>query len=73
MLREEFAIDDDVVGRIGRIVHDLDLKEHKYGAPEAEVIGRMVEGLRALHADDTTLLEHGIEMFEALARSFEGR
>jgi hypothetical protein len=73
VLREEFAIDDDVVGRIGRIVHDLDLKEHKYGAPEAEVIGRMVEGLRALHADDATLLEHGMEMFEALARSFGER
>ena len=73
VLREEFAIDDDVVVRIARIVHDLDLKEHKYGAPEADVIGRMVEGLRALHADDTTLLEHGIEMFEALARSFGGR
>jgi hypothetical protein len=31
----------------------------------------MVEGLRALHADDSTLLERGISMFDALARSFE--
>jgi hypothetical protein len=73
VLCDEFGIDDQVVVRIGRIVHDLDLKEHKYNAPEAEVIGRMVDGLRALHADDATLLEHGIEMFEALARSFGGR
>ena len=49
----------------------LDLKENTYGAPEAVVIGRMIEGLRAVHADDATLLEHGMGMFEALARSFE--
>jgi hypothetical protein len=59
------------VQRIAQIVHDLDLKENKYGAPEAAVIGRMVDGLRALHADDATLLAQGIGMFEALARSFE--
>jgi hypothetical protein len=31
----------------------------------------MVEGLRQLHADDHVLLEHGMAMFEALARSFD--
>jgi hypothetical protein len=30
-----------------------------------------VEGLQALHGDDATLLEQGIAMFDALARSFE--
>jgi hypothetical protein len=34
-------------------------------------VRRIVEGLRALRADDRTALEHGIVVFDALARSFE--
>lgn len=71
VLCEEFGITAAPAVRIGQIVHDLDLKETKYGAPETAVIGRMVEGLRAVHADDAALLEQGIGMFEALARSLE--
>jgi len=67
----EFGISAPAVSHIARIVHDLDLKENTYGLPEAAVIGRMVEGLRALHADDAVLLEQGMAMFDALARSFE--
>ena len=71
VLCEEFGIATAPVTRIAQIVHDLDLKENKYGASEAAVIGRMVDGLRAVHADDGALLEQGIGMFDALARSFE--
>ena len=73
VLCEEFGIAATPVTRIAQIVHDLDLKENKYSAPEAAVIGRMIDGLRAVHTDDATLLEHGIRMFEALARSFEDK
>jgi hypothetical protein len=73
VLCEEFGITAAQVLRIAQIVHDLDLKENKYSAPEAAVIGRLVDGLRAAHADDATLLEQGIAMFDALARSFERR
>jgi hypothetical protein len=71
VLCEEFGITPAPVTRIAQIVHDLDLKENKYSAPEAAVVGRMIDGLRAVHADDATLLEQGIGMFEALARSLE--
>jgi hypothetical protein len=60
----------DPVGRIAHIVHDLDLKENRYSAPEAPALAHLVEGLRQLHADDAQLLERGMEMFEALYRSF---
>jgi hypothetical protein len=73
VLCEEFGITAPPVARIAQIVHDLDLKENRYGAPEAAVIGRMIDGLRAVHADDATLLEQGIGMFDALARSFEAK
>jgi hypothetical protein len=66
-----FGLSDAVVVQVGEIVHDLDLKETRYAAPEGPAVGRMVEGLRLLHPGDPALLEQGIAMFEALARSFE--
>ncbi|HWW88141.1 MAG TPA: chromate resistance protein ChrB domain-containing protein [Vicinamibacterales bacterium] len=66
-----FDLGSPAVARIGHIVHDLDMKEARYSLPEAPAIGRLVDGLRQMHPDDLTLLEDGIGLFEALARSFE--
>jgi hypothetical protein len=66
---DRFAITDPAVRHIGRIVHDLDLKEAKYNETETATIGRLVEGLRRAHHDDQALLQSGIDMFEALYRS----
>ena len=71
VLAKRFKIIDPAVARLAQIVHDLDMKESVYGAPESPAVGRMVEGLRHVHAEDPPLLEQGIAMFEALARSFE--
>ena len=73
VLCEAFGIADAAVAQIARIVHDLDLKEHKYAMADAPAIGRLIEGLRARHTDDATLLEEGIGLFETLSRSFEAR
>jgi hypothetical protein len=70
VLARRFRIVDRAVKRLGQIVHDLDTKDRRYGTPEAPAVERMVTGLRQLHADDGVLLEQGILMFEALARSF---
>jgi hypothetical protein len=69
-MAQRFVLTDPAITRIGQIVHDLDMKESRYGLPEAVAVGHMVEGLRYLYAKDDALLEHGITMFEALARSF---
>jgi hypothetical protein len=73
VLCAEFGIVRSSVAKIAQIVHDVDLKEHKYEAPEAATINRMIEGLRALHPDDATLLDQGIALIEAFARSFEAK
>jgi hypothetical protein len=70
-LVHRFAIADPAVGRLAGIVHDLDLKDARFGAPEAAAVGAMVDGLQALYPDDHVLLEQGMTMFEALYRSFE--
>jgi hypothetical protein len=69
-MAQRFVLKDPAITRIGQIVHDLDMKEARYGLPEAVAVGHMVEGLRSLYAKDDVLLEHGITMFESLARSF---
>lgn len=71
VLAQRFAIADPAVAKLAQIVHDLDMKETVYGAPEAPAVERMVDGLRQVHADDGPLLAQGMAMFEALARSFD--
>ena len=69
-LTARFAIRDAAVDRIAEIVHDLDLKDGKYGAPEAATLGLAIEGLQLSSPDDGMLLDQGITLFEALYRSF---
>lgn len=69
VLCDRFAIADEGVRRLATIVHDVDLKDGRYGRPEAPIVARMVEGLRATYADDDELLAHGVAMFAALYES----
>ncbi len=65
-----FGITDPAVTRIAQIVHDLDLKDRRFGAPDAGTVGTLIEGLQLTTADDDVLLEHGITLFESLYRAF---
>lgn len=67
---ERFGIRDPAVLSLSRVVHDLDLKEAKFGMPEGPAVARLVDGLRETYADDAQLLEQGVVMIEALYRSF---
>jgi hypothetical protein len=69
-LAVRFAIRDAAVERIAQIVHDLDLKDGRFGAPEAATLGVAIDGLQLAAADDGLLLEQGMTLFEALYRSF---
>jgi hypothetical protein len=71
VLQERFGVRDPAVKRIAEIVHDIDLKENRYKSPHAATVANLVEGLRASIPDDTTLLEQGIVIFEALYQSFQ--
>ena len=68
---QRFGISSPPVDWLGRIVHDIDLKDDSYAEDEAPAIGRLVDGLRQMYADDQELLERGITMFAALYRSYE--
>src|SRR5262249_37581689 len=66
VLCDHFGIDDAGVRHIAKVVHDVDLKDQRYRLPEAPVIARLIEGLRAAYADDNDLLAHGMAMFAGL-------
>ena len=69
VLRDTFGLTDPALGRVGAIVHDLDLKDARYGASEAPAIGLVIDGLQLAHDDDEALLEAGITLFDALYRA----
>jgi hypothetical protein len=66
-----FGIQEPATARVAAIVHDLDLKDARFGAPEGATIGTVVEGLQLAYADDEALLAQGMSLFEALYRAFE--
>lgn len=66
VLCARFALTDARLGEIAELVHDLDLKDGRFARAEALVLGALIEGLRALHNEDDTLLDQGIHLFEAL-------
>jgi hypothetical protein len=66
-----FHVDGPALSRIASIVHDLDLKDSKFGAPECSTVGAVIDGLQLAHRDDDTLLEQGMALFDCLYRSFE--
>jgi hypothetical protein len=65
VLCTRFALAEPGLRRLAEIVHDLDLKDSRFGRPEV-VLGTLVEGLQKLHGSDDDLLEQGIALFEAL-------
>jgi hypothetical protein len=68
VLARRFGVKAAPVRWLGRVVHDVDLREERYAEPEAPGVALAVEGLRARHESDAELLEAGIALFAALAR-----
>jgi hypothetical protein len=69
-LMARFGINDAAVTRLSEVVHDLDLKDGKFAAPEAVTLGAAIDGLQLSCGDDHQLLDQGIILFEAMYRSF---
>ncbi|MHC4357186.1 MAG: chromate resistance protein ChrB domain-containing protein [Planctomycetota bacterium] len=61
-----FAIKDKTVWEIAKIVHDVDLRDGKYGMQEAKGIELILRGLMQTLKDDQSLFEAGISLFETL-------
>ena len=66
-----FGISEPAVTELATIVHDLDLKDEKFRAPETATVGALIDGLQLTHTDDEALLVSGMALFDALYHSKE--
>jgi hypothetical protein len=60
-----YDLDDPVLWEIAKIVHEGDLNDERYDAPEAPGIDVLLRGLKMLH-DDDELLVLTAPLFDAL-------
>lgn len=70
VLCDTFHLSEPALSSIAATVHDLDLKDGRFAAPEAPAIGLVIEGLRLAQPDDQHLLTAGMTLFDALYRAF---
>jgi hypothetical protein len=61
---------DAALAAIGEIVHDIDLKDAKFGREEANGIARVMEGIAAASKDDHRRIERGSAIFDDLYELF---
>ncbi|HWZ57894.1 MAG TPA: chromate resistance protein ChrB domain-containing protein [Gemmatimonadaceae bacterium] len=70
-LVRRFGLDTDAALRaVAEVVHDIDIKDAKFGRAEAAGVARLVEGIAAKYAADPDRLEHGSVLFDTLYESF---
>lgn len=58
---------------IAEIIHDIDLKDGKFGRPETAGIERLITGICAVHKNDELRLARGSALFDDLYESFSRR
>ena len=72
-LLERFGLSDDAgLAAIAEIVHDLDLKESRYGRPEGAGVASILAGIARTHDDDAERIAGGAPMFDYLYGHFHG-
>lgn len=73
VLLAEAKLDDPALGAIGEIIHDIDLKDGKYGREEAAGIRTLIAGIASKPNDDTQRLARGAVLLDDLYSSFAGK
>jgi hypothetical protein len=66
VMARHYRIDDQGVRALGRIVHEADIEDELYDAPEAVGVNAIVRGLGQLLSDDQALINATMPIFDAL-------
>jgi hypothetical protein len=69
VLVKSFVIRDKAVKQIAEIVHDLDVKDDKYGDAGTTGVEEILSGIRKTGKDDLDTLRRGMAVFEMLYQS----
>lgn len=67
------GLSDPALAPIAEIVHDIDLKDGKFGREEASGIARLVEGIAVANQDDHARIERGAAVLNDLYEYFQTR
>lgn len=67
------GIKDPALARVAEIVHDLDIKDGKFGHPETSGIQQLLLGMLGANPDDEARLDRGFALFDDLYQSFRRR
>jgi hypothetical protein len=65
-LLEAFQIREAGVSTLAEIIHDIDVKDGKFGRPEAPGVAALIAGIALAQRDDEARIELGGRMFDAL-------
>ncbi len=69
VLVKSFGIKDKAVKKMAELVHDLDVKDDKFGRPETAGVEEILAGIRKTAKNDADGLEKGMAAFEMLYQS----
>jgi hypothetical protein len=73
VLLQRLKLNDPALRAIAEIVHDIDLKDGKFGRPETAGIERLITGICTVHKEDEARLARASAIFEDLHGSFARR
>ncbi len=78
VLVEHFSLEDEALRVIGEIIHEIDLKDERFGRPETPGIELAIEGVLARNGDDEARLRDGSVLLDAIyervaAKTFKPR
>lgn len=66
VLARRFEVADPAVAAIGEVVHDIDVRDDKFGRPETAGVERLVNGIALTQPDDHARITLGGQLFDAL-------
>jgi len=58
------------LARVAEIIHDIDIKDDKFGRPEARGVEQLLLGMLAANPEDQARLERGFALLDDLYQSF---
>jgi hypothetical protein len=69
-LLARFGMTDPALSQIAKVVHDIDIKDGKYGRADAPGVQQLILGLVLAHPEDEARLDRGFALLDDLHRSF---
>ena len=70
VLLDRAALKDSALRAIAEIIHDIDLRDNKYGREESVGIRTLIDGIAVATSDDLERIARGTEVFNNLYEFF---